>query len=80
MKVRLQLAVAVALLYAAYAAADTGAVALTASAPVLSNAPATAEATAEKPAMKIAKSHGPRTTGVPAGMRARAAPLAGPEA
>jgi soluble lytic murein transglycosylase-like protein len=54
-KVRRQLAVAVALLFAAYAAADTGAVVLTASAPVLSNAPAPAEAAAEKPAMKIFK-------------------------
>lgn len=54
-KLRLQLAVAVALLYAAYAAADTGAVALTASAPVLSDSPAPAQATAEKPAMKIYK-------------------------
>lgn len=47
--------VAAALLFAACAAADTGGVALTASAPVLSNAPEPAQAAAERPAMKIFK-------------------------
>lgn len=55
MKVRLGLGLSAALLLAAYAAADTGAAGLSVSAPVLSNAPVPAQATAEKPAMKIFK-------------------------
>lgn len=55
MIVRRQLGLAAALLFAAYANADTGAATLSASGTVLSNAAAPAQAAAEKPAMKIFK-------------------------
>jgi soluble lytic murein transglycosylase-like protein len=54
-KVRRQLGVAVVLLFAAHASADTGTTVLIASGTVLSSAPAQQKAAPEKPAMKVFK-------------------------
>lgn len=55
MKVRLRPGLAVVLLFAAHAGADTGSAVLSANGTVLSNAPAQQQAEPEKPAMKVFK-------------------------